>query len=52
MLIRSSARGNGSGRSSVALTVLKMATVAPIPIARVATEAVVKPRAAHKLRAA
>ena len=47
--IRSSECGYGSGRSSVALTVLKIAVVAPTPIASVATAASVNAGAPHSL---
>jgi len=50
--ISSSGRVKGSARSSVALTVLKMAVVAPIPMASVATAASVKLGAADSLRIA
>jgi hypothetical protein len=47
-----SACGNGSGRSSTASTTLKIAVVAPMASARVATVTSVKPGARDKLRAA
>jgi len=50
--IRFSDCGYGSGRRSVALTVLKIAVVAPMPIASVATAASVNAGAPRSLRAA
>ena len=50
--ISSSGWVKGSGRSSVALTVLKMAVVAPMPMASVATAASVKVGAADSFRIA
>jgi hypothetical protein len=42
-ITRRSGSGYGSGRSSTPLTMLKMAVVAPMPIASVATTAMVNP---------
>ena len=48
----SSARGNGSGRSRTASTMLKIAVFAPMPIAIVSTAMTVKPGDRRSVRIA